>query len=214
MKTISHDRPNTTGTLFADRAPQTATRITVISGTNRLGSATRRVTEVVASLYTALQQEVRILDLAELPLEAFAPSAYSRKPDTLHRFVAPVLEADGIHFVTPEYNGGAPGVLKHFIDLLPYPQAFEDRPVCFTGLAAGQWGALRPVEQLQLILSYGKALLFPERVFLPKIGTTTSHGGSIVDAEGQERLRQQTRKFVAFVHRVSVDVAPGRSPSS
>ncbi|HEX2101594.1 MAG TPA: hypothetical protein VHF69_13060, partial [Candidatus Synoicihabitans sp.] len=78
----------------------------------------------------------------------------------------------------------------------------------FTGLAAGQWGALRSVEQLQLIVGYGKALVFPERVFLPNIGERTSGGGSIVDVKNEERLEQQARNFVAFIQRVSTSLAP------
>ena len=37
----------------------------------------------------------------------------------------------------------------------------------FTGLSAGVWGALRPIEQLQAIFGYRNACLFPERVFMP-----------------------------------------------
>lgn len=205
MMTISHDSPSAAGALLEVGAART---ITVISGTNRPGSATRRVADLLATLYWALQQKVLIVDLAELPLEAFAPSSYARKPDSLRRLVAPVLEADGIHLVTPEYNGGPPGVLKYYIDLLPYPEAFEGRPVCFTGVAAGQWGALRPVEQLQLILGYGKAVLFPERVFLPRIGVADTGDGLLVDREGRRRLNDQARKFVAFVHRVAAPAGP------
>jgi chromate reductase, NAD(P)H dehydrogenase (quinone) len=32
--------------------------------------------------------------------------------------------------------------------MLKFPETFEKRPVCFVGVAAGIWGALRPVEQL------------------------------------------------------------------
>ena len=49
--------------------------------------------------------------------------------------------------------------------MLKFPESFEKRPVCFTGLGAGIWGALRPVEQLQAIFGYRNAYLFPERVF-------------------------------------------------
>lgn len=207
MTTTSHDDSTAAGTLLDDHASRSEARITLISGTNRPGSATREITDILAAFYTALQQEVRILDLVDLPLEVFAPSSYSRKPESFHRFAASVLEADGIHIVTPEYNGGPPGVLKHFIDLLPYPQAFRNRPVCFTGLAAGQWGALRPVEQLQLILGYGKALVFPERVFLPSIRAATSRKGPVVDEENEKRLMQQAGEFAAFVRRIAAEEA-------
>jgi len=58
-----------------------------------------------------------------------------------------VLMAAGLHVVLPEYNGSYPGVLKYFIDMLKFPESFENKPAAFVGVANGQWGALRAVEQ-------------------------------------------------------------------
>ena len=63
--------------------------------------------------------------------------------------------------------------------MLPFPESFEQRPVCFVGLAAGIWGALRPVEQLQAIFGYRNAYIFPERVFMPGIGKLLNEAGAI-----------------------------------
>ena len=52
-----------------------------------------------------------------------------------------VLDAAGLHIITPEYNGSFPGVLKYFIDMLKFPESFVEKPVAFTGEAAGLWGA-------------------------------------------------------------------------
>lgn len=114
--------------------------ITLISGTNRPASNTRKVTAVIEGIYR---------DLHDLPLELFAPGAYAEKPAAFAPFAQGVLEASGLVVVTPEYNGSMPGVLKVFIDHLKFPESFEGKPVCFVGLAAGMWGALRGVEQLQ-----------------------------------------------------------------
>jgi NAD(P)H-dependent FMN reductase len=95
-----------------------------------------------------------------------------------------------------------PGVLKYFIDMLKFPESFERRPVCFVGIAAGMWGALRPVEQLQMIFGYRNAFIYPERVFMPGIGKLLSPKGEITDADLLERLRSQQRGFVDFVRKV------------
>jgi len=104
--------------------------------------------------------------------------------------------------VTPEYNGGMPGVLKYFIDMLKFPESFEQKPVCFTGLAAGIWGALRPVEQLQTIFGYRNAYLYPERVFLPQINNLLDASGRLKDAELAGRLKAQAGGFTDFVERL------------
>ena len=55
--------------------------------------------------------------------------------------------------VAPEYNGSIPGALKYFIDLLPFPEAFEDRPVAFVGIASGRVGRFAyGIEHLQHVI--------------------------------------------------------------
>jgi NAD(P)H-dependent FMN reductase len=95
-----------------------------------------------------------------------------------------------------------PGVLKYFIDMLKFPESFIHRPVCFVGLAAGMWGALRPVEQLQSIFGYRNAYLYPDRVFLPNIGDLLDDSGRLKDSELLERLNNQVTGFVEFVERL------------
>src|SRR6266704_6201646 len=173
--------------------------ITLIVGTNRPGSNTRKVAAHVEEIYAELKVPLRVLDLARMPPEIFAPGSYAEKPKSFQPFAAGVLEAAGLHVVTPEYNGSVPGVLKYFIDMLKFPESFERRPVCFTGLAAGMWGALRPVEQLQAIFGYRNAHIFPGRVFMPQIHGLLDDSGKIKDSELIERLRAQQRGFIEFV---------------
>jgi NAD(P)H-dependent FMN reductase len=110
-----------------------------------------------------------------------------------------VLAADGLVVVSPEYNGGIPGILKLFIDMLPFPESFEQRPVCFVGVAAGLWGALRPVEQLQAIFGYRNAYVYPERVFMPGIGNLLDESGRFTSPDIEKRLTKQATGFVEFV---------------
>src|SRR5580704_15261034 len=121
--------------------------IVIISGTNRPGSNTRKITAHVETVYKSLGVPFQLLDLAHLPPEIFWPSSYAEKPAAFKKFTDAILAADGLVVVSPEYNGGIPGVLKYFIDMLPFPESLEHRLVCFVGLSAGMWGALRPIEQ-------------------------------------------------------------------
>lgn len=181
--------------------------IVIVSGTNRPGSNTRKVSAQVAAAYARLGLKTQLLDLAELPAEIFAPTSYAEKPASFKKFTDAILAADGLVIVSPEYNGGVPGVLKYFIDMLPFPESFEQRPVCFVGLAMGIWGALRPVEQLQAIFGYRNALIFPERVFLPGIGKLLDATGQFTNPEMPGRLDKQAAGFVTFVTKLR-----GKSP--
>jgi NAD(P)H-dependent FMN reductase len=176
--------------------------ICLIVGTNRLGSNTRKVAAFVEEIYAELKVPLRVLDLAQLPPEIFSPASYAEKPKAFHPFAEAVLLSDGLHVVTPEYNGGMPGILKYFIDMLKFPESFERRPVCFTGVSAGMWGALRPIEQLQAIFGYRNAYLYPERVFLPNIYDLLDDSGRLKDAELLGRLQAQANGFIDFVERL------------
>jgi len=176
--------------------------ITLLIGTNRPGSNSRKVARHVEEIYAELKVPLRVLDLTQLPPEIFSPSSYAEKPKSFHPFAEGVLHATGLHVISPEYNGGIPGVLKYFIDMLKFPESFERRPVCFTGVAAGIWGALRPIEQLQAIFGYRNAFIYPERVFLPQIHSMLDESGRLKNPELLDRLRKQAEGFVDFVEKL------------
>lgn len=176
--------------------------ITLLVGTNRPGSNTRKVASQIETIYQSLQCPLRTLDLANLPPEIFHSTSYAEKPPGFKPFTDGVLEADGLVVVTPEYNGSIPGILKYFIDMLKSPESFESRPVCFIGVAAGMWGALRPIEQLQQIFTYRSGFLYSERVFLPKINDLLDETGAFKDPDVVERLRGQAIGFIEFVEKL------------
>ncbi len=175
--------------------------IVIISGTNRPGSNTRKVAAHVEQSYTTLGLPARVLDLGQLPPEIYLPSAYETSPAAFKPYIDLILAADGLVVVTPEYNGGIPGALKYFIDMLPFPQSFDHRPVCFVGLAAGLWGAMRPTEQLQQIFAYRNALVFPERVYLPGVNNLLDASGRLQPVI-ERNLLQQATKFARFVEKL------------
>ena len=95
-----------------------------------------------------------------------------------------------------------PGVFKYFLDMLKFPESFAGMPVAFVGLAAGIWGALRPVEQIEDILIYRHALIYPERMHLAKINDHLDENGRIKTAEHVERMEKQAKGFIKFVGKV------------
>ena len=185
--------------------------ITLIVGTNRPGSNSRKVAAHVEEIYAELKVPLHVLDLAHLPPEIFSPTSYAEKPRAFQPFAEAVLNSAGLHVVSPEYNGGIPGVLKYFIDMLKFPESLINRPVCFVGVAAGMWGALRPVEQLQAIFGYRYAFIYPERVFLPAINDLLDARGRLKDAELLGRLKTQANGFVDFVEKLKAIKLRGAS---
>jgi NAD(P)H-dependent FMN reductase len=176
--------------------------ITLISGTNRPGSKTLKISQIVRGMLQKHGEEVSFVDLAELPGELFSTSSYGEKPATFAPFQDAVLKTDGILTIVPEYNGSFPGVLKYFIDMLRFPDSLYEKPAAFIGISAGPWGAVRAVEHLEMIFQYRHAHLFGRRCFIPGITTVINEAGAIEDPALAERLEKTVRDFSTFCRRL------------
>jgi chromate reductase, NAD(P)H dehydrogenase (quinone) len=174
--------------------------ILVISGTNRPASSTLRIARLVEGQYQKLSVPIDFFDLTDLPPELFLPTSYAIKPPSFAGIQQRVLNAAGLHIVTPEYNGSFPGALKYFIDMLRFPDSFDRKPVAFVGVSNGVWGALRPVEQLQMVFAYRNAHVFPDRVFIPQVVPKLRAEGGLSDASLMERIAKQAEGFAQFAH--------------
>jgi NAD(P)H-dependent FMN reductase len=173
--------------------------LVVICSTNRVGALARKLAIQTSGIYQAVGHSCDLLDMAELPASALDPQAYKCPSADLLGLIDRFLGADGVHFVVSEYNGSFPGVLKLFIDLLPYPQGLDNRPCALIGLAAGQFKGLRAVEQLQQIAGYRNALQFPRRLFLGDSQRLFNDQGRLADPELVTRLEEQCAGFLSFI---------------
>jgi chromate reductase len=79
-------------------------------------------------------------------------------------FIAQVREADGVVFVTPEYNYSVPGVLKNAIDWASrpaYESVFKGKPCFIVTTSGGVLGGVRAQGHLKQILNAMLAEVFP-----------------------------------------------------
>ena len=75
--------------------------MTLIVGTNRPGSNTRKVAKQIEGLYAELRTPLHVLDLAHLPPSLFDPGSYGEKPAAFKPFSDAVVNASGLSVVTP-----------------------------------------------------------------------------------------------------------------
>lgn len=167
----------------------------IIVGTNRKGSRSRQVADLIQKIYKSLGEDVGMIDLADLPLHELTGEHYG-KETPLNEAIQTVNRSTGLIFIVPEYNGSMPGALKYFIDHWKYPDSFEHRPVCFVGLG-GMFGGLRPVEHLQQVMGYRNAFVFPQRIFLQNVWNTLKDG-TLSDKLSNELLLKQAQDFQRF----------------
>ena len=184
--------------------------IVVVVGTNRAGSLSSRLGAVVAEQHRALGADVDVIELAEvLNADFISPSAYKDPSAAVIAATDRFIASDGVVFVVPEYNGSYPGALKLFIDMLPYPAGFDNRPCAFVGLAAGQFASLRAVEHFQGVAGYRNAYQYPRRVLIAGSYQQFDENG-LKDEELVKRLETQSSGFQKYIAAVGASQAKSR----
>ena len=173
---------------------------TIIVGTNRPGSRAGQLAHLYAALLTELGAEFNLLNLTALPAD-FTTSALYRNAGLHPEFnaLADVLKAsDKVVVMVPEYNGSFPGVLKAFIDGLPYPGGLRGKKAALVGLSDGPTGAGPALSHLTDVLMYLGTAVLPQRVRLPFIGKDLQADGTLANPLSNQLLREQAVALLAF----------------
>ena len=129
-------------------------QIAVVVGSLRRDSYNRRLATAVSRLAPSdfLFAQVEIGDLPLYNQDDDAAPA-----DSVRRLKAEIAAAQGLLFVTPEYNRSLPGVLKNAIDHAsrPYGQsAWAGKPAGVLGASVGAIGTAMAQQHLRNILAY------------------------------------------------------------
>jgi NAD(P)H-dependent FMN reductase len=112
---------------------------------------------------------VEILDLRDYDMPFFnEPVSPSMKQEpytneAVARFTAKIAQGDAFIIVTPEYNHGAPAVLKNAIDWVS-PE-WNNKPVAF--VSYGAVGGARVIEQLRLVAIELQMVPIKNAVYIP-----------------------------------------------
>lgn len=179
-----------------------STVITVLSGTNRKGSNTLKVAKLAQKRLEEKGVTVQLVDLQDLPRDLFVPEHYFNPPPSFAPFQKAILETQGLLVVTPEYNGSFPGVLKYFIDLLKFPDSLKEMKTAFVGVAQGQFGAIRSIEQLTAIFQYREAHVYGKRALFMDVDHKLSPDGREITHEfTKKKFEAEIDGFVEFVKR-------------
>lgn len=127
--------------------------IVVLVGSLRKESLNRRFAEALVRLAPA-DFSFRFLDV-NLPL--FNQDEENNPTEAVARFRETVKAADGVVFVTPEYNRSISGVLKNAIDTgsRPYGQSvWAGKPAAVMGVSVGPFGTSMAQQHLRSVLAH------------------------------------------------------------
>jgi chromate reductase len=128
-----------------------AYKIAIIVGSLRKDSLNRRVARSICSI-RGDNLDCAMVEIGDLPLYNQDYDALPQQPEQYVRFRDQVRSADGVLFVSPEYNRGVPGVLKNAIDVgsRPYGQSVWDRkPAAIVTVSPGSIGGFGANHQIR-----------------------------------------------------------------
>jgi chromate reductase len=128
-----------------------AYKIAIIVGSLRKDSLNRKVARSICAI-RGDNLDCSMVEIGDLPLYNQDYDALPEQPDAYVRFRDAIRSADGILFVSPEYNRGIPGVLKNAIDVgsRPYGQSVWDRkPAAIVTASPGSIGGFGSNHQIR-----------------------------------------------------------------
>ncbi|AVW11426.1 NADPH-dependent FMN reductase [Lactiplantibacillus paraplantarum] len=179
-------------------------KIIALVGSIRRSSYNRKLTAFVQKRY-ADQLDVTIPDLGALPF--YDQDIELEAPADVQAFKQAVMAADGVIFVTPEYNHSVPGVLGNAIDWLSrVERPLIGKPVMILGATMGPLGTVRAQSHLRQILDspgIGARVLPGDEFLLSTVQDKMNVAGDITDDKVVEWLDHCVADYLKFAHQLA-----------
>ena len=165
-------------------------QIAVLVGSLRHNSYSRQVADALAEVAPD-GLELKIVEIGDLPLynqdlETDAP------PPAWTRFREELRGAQGVIFVTPEYNRGLPAVIKNAIDVgsRPYGHSiFQSKPAAVVSQSPGVYGGYGANHQLrQALVFLDMPVVQQPEAYLSKSHTAFDEAGKLTSDETRALL--------------------------
>lgn len=157
--------------------------IPLILGTAREGRQSENVARFVfEQTKKRADVETELIDVRELPMKLDDAGEQMKDP----KFSAAIERCDGLIIVTPEYNHGYPGLLKHALDM--NLKEYIHKAVGICGVSAGPFGGARVIEGLLPVMrELGLVAIF-EDVNFGNVAKIFDDEGNLLDQNYVRRL--------------------------
>jgi len=166
---------------------------TIISGTNRVGSNTLKV----AQQYQAILKGKGI-DANLLSLESVNVTNRNAVFEAMEKEI--LMPADYFIFISPEYNGSFPGVLKMLFDNSKIQMAWWNKKALITGVSSGRAGNVRGNDHLAAVLNYLKITVHHNLLPISSIDTLMDAKGNIIEPNTLNVINRQIDEFIAWTN--------------
>ncbi|WP_386071450.1 NADPH-dependent FMN reductase [Tahibacter sp. UC22_41] len=174
-------------------------RIAVIVGSLRKESFNKKLAHALIRLAPA-EFRFEFSRIDDLPL--YDQDDDANQADSVKRLKQEVATAQGLLFVTPEYNRSIPGVLKNALDQASRPygtSAWNGKPAGVIGISVGAIGTALAQQHLRNVLAYLNVptLGQPEAFLQAKEGFFDADGN--IGSGSREFLQGWMDRYVAWI---------------
>ncbi len=172
--------------------------ITIISGTNRKGSKTLQLALIYQKMLQDRGIAASLLSLEDLPPNMLEEELYGKRSDEFNLIIEKyIYSSSKFIFISPEYNGSYPGVLKVFLDAI-HPKLWIDKRAALVGVSQGRAGNLRGMEQLIQVLNYLQMNVYHFHPPISLIDKVVDANGALISEETEKILNRQQEGFINF----------------
>lgn len=171
-------------------------RLLILSGSLRANSSSAALARTIGERISDRAQ-VSTFDIAGLPHY----NADLEQPAPVRDLIAAIDKADGVLFVTPEYNYSIPGVLKNAIDWASrpaYESVFRGKAAFVVTTSGGAMGGVRAQSHLKYILNGMLARIFPWQEAIVPFANKKVDGGRFVDEDVLQFIDKALAGFVEW----------------
>jgi chromate reductase len=179
-----------------------ARKIAVVVGSLRKGSFSRKLANALIPLAKP-ELELAIVEIGDLPL--YNEDAEADAPQSWKSFRDAIRPADGVLFVTPEYNRSVPGCLKNAVDVgsRPYGKSvWSGKPACVISNSPGAIGGFGANHHLrQSLVFLDMPVLQQPEAYISGSNTLVGHDGKITDETKREYLTKILHTFAGWLEK-------------
>ena len=177
-------------------------KIAVLVGSLRKESINRKLAHALEKLAGA-NAKFDYVNIGDLPL--FNQDYERDYPPAATKMKEQIRSADGVLFVTPEYNRSMPGVLKNAIDIASRPygtNAFAGKPGGVIGTSMGAMSTALAQQHLRNVCVFlDIPLLQQPEGFIRYTEGLIADDGTVADEQVRQFLQGYVDRYLAWVRR-------------
>jgi chromate reductase len=181
-----------------------AYKIAILVGSLRKDSINRKVARSICSI-RGDNLDCSMIEIGDLPL--YNEDLDANPPEQWVRFRRQVGAADGVLFVSPEYNRGIPGVLKNAIDVgsRPYGESvFDKKPAAIVTASPGTIGGFGSSNQIrQAAVFLNMPVMAQPEAYLSNVSDKSfDDGGCLTDGPLKDLITMLAHAFAGWVETI------------